>query len=98
MAFLATEAHLIAYQDSGEAYLPALFMAHPLGMSRDVWVAVCDQLHGHYRCIRWDFPGHGSSGAAAATNKTKAAGNAKGKQFVKQPKNVAKKTAKYRSK
>jgi hypothetical protein len=33
-----------------------------------------------------------------ATNKTKAAGNAKGKQFVKQPKNVAKKTAKYRSK
>ena len=34
----------------------------------------------------------------AATNKTKAAGNAKGKQFVKQPKNVAKKTAKYRSK
>ena len=34
----------------------------------------------------------------AATNKTKAVGNAKGKQFVKQPKNVAKKTAKYRSK
>ena len=34
----------------------------------------------------------------AATNKAKAAGNAKGKQFVKQPKNVAKKTAKYRSK
>jgi len=34
----------------------------------------------------------------AATTKTKAAGNAKGKQFVKQPKNVAKKTAKYRSK
>ena len=34
----------------------------------------------------------------AATNKTKAAGNAKGKQFVKQPKNVAKKTAKYRGK
>jgi hypothetical protein len=34
----------------------------------------------------------------AATNKAKAAGNAKGKQFVKQPKNVAKKTAKYRGK
>ena len=34
----------------------------------------------------------------AATNKTKAAGKSKGKQFVKQPKNVAKKTAKYRSK
>ena len=31
-----------------------------------------------------------------ATNKAKAAGNAKGKQFVKQPKSIAKKTAGYR--
>jgi hypothetical protein len=31
-----------------------------------------------------------------ATNKAKAAGNAKGKQFVKQPKSIAKKAAKYR--
>lgn len=65
MAFLTTTEHLIAYQDSGETYLPALLMAHPLGMSRDVWDNVCHQLHGHYRCIRWDLPGHGSSGAAS---------------------------------
>ena len=32
----------------------------------------------------------------AATNKAKAAGNAKGKQFVKQPKAIAKKTTGYR--
>ncbi len=32
----------------------------------------------------------------AATNKAKAAGNARGKQFVKQPKGIAKKAAKYR--
>jgi len=32
----------------------------------------------------------------AATNKAKAAGNKKGKQFVKQPKSIAKKTARYR--
>ena len=32
----------------------------------------------------------------AATNKAKATGNAKGKQFVKQPKSIAKKTAGYR--
>lgn len=32
----------------------------------------------------------------AATNKAKAQGNKKGKQFVKQPKAVAKKTARYR--
>ena len=31
-----------------------------------------------------------------ATNKAKAKGNAKGKQFVKQPKAIAKKAAKYR--
>ncbi|MGP9544485.1 alpha/beta fold hydrolase [Psychrobacter sp. AOP7-B1-25] len=66
MAFLTTDTHLVAYQDSGETYLPALFMAHPLGMSRNVWDKVCDELHGHYRCIRWDLPGHGSSGAACA--------------------------------
>ena len=39
-----------------------------------------------------------SSAEKAATNKAKAAGNAKGKQFVKQPKSIAKKTAKYRGK
>jgi hypothetical protein len=37
-----------------------------------------------------------SASEKAATNKTKAAGNAKGKQFVKQPKAIAKKTAKHR--
>jgi hypothetical protein len=34
----------------------------------------------------------------AATNKAKAAGDKKGKQYVDQPKKIAKKTAKYRSK
>ena len=32
----------------------------------------------------------------AATNKAKAEGNSKGKQFVPQPKTIAKKTAKHR--
>lgn len=32
----------------------------------------------------------------AATNKAKAKGNSKGKQFVRQPKKIAKKTAGYR--
>ena len=34
-----------------------------------------------------------SASEKAATNRAKAKGNKKGKQFVKQPKNVAKKTA-----
>ena len=37
-----------------------------------------------------------SSGEKAATNRAKAKGNKSGKQFVKQPKNIAKKTASAR--
>lgn len=37
-----------------------------------------------------------SSGEKAATNKAKAAGNSKGKQFVKQPKTIAAKAARHR--
>jgi len=37
-----------------------------------------------------------SAAEKAATNKAKAAGNKKGKQFVKQPRSIAKKTARYR--
>jgi len=37
-----------------------------------------------------------SSGEKAATNKAKASGNSKGKQFVKQPKGIAKKASKFR--
>lgn len=37
-----------------------------------------------------------SSGEKAATNKAKAKGNSKGKQFVKQPKSIAKKASRYR--
>jgi hypothetical protein len=37
-----------------------------------------------------------SSAEKAATNAAKAAGNRAGKQFVAQPKNIAKKVSKYR--
>ena len=37
-----------------------------------------------------------TSGEKAATNRTKAAGNKAGKQFVAQPKTIAKKVAKFR--
>lgn len=37
-----------------------------------------------------------SASEKAATNKAKADGNKQGKQFVKQPANIAKKTSKYR--
>ena len=37
-----------------------------------------------------------SASEKSATNKAKAEGNSKGKQFVKQPKNIAKKVSKFR--
>lgn len=37
-----------------------------------------------------------SSGEKAATNKAKAEGNKKGKQFVSQPKSIKQKTSKFR--
>lgn len=37
-----------------------------------------------------------SASEKAATNKAKAKGNSKGKQFVKQPKAIAKKVSKFR--
>lgn len=37
-----------------------------------------------------------TSGEKAATNRAKAKGNKEGKQFVKQPKKIAAKAAKYR--
>lgn len=37
-----------------------------------------------------------SSGEKSATNKAKAAGNRKGKQFVSQPKNIKQKTKNFR--
>jgi hypothetical protein len=37
-----------------------------------------------------------SAAEKSATNKAKAEGNSKGKQFVKQPKSIAKKVSKFR--
>lgn len=37
-----------------------------------------------------------SASEKAATNKAKSEGNSKGKQFVKQPKSIAKKVSKFR--
>ncbi len=37
-----------------------------------------------------------SPGEKAATNRAKSKGNKQGKQFVKQPSNIAKKTARFR--
>lgn len=61
MAFVECNGRTIGYDDSGEADLPAMLFAHPLGMSRQVWTEVTTRLRGRWRCIAWDLPGHGNS-------------------------------------
>ncbi|WP_280563690.1 alpha/beta fold hydrolase [Chromohalobacter sp. 48-RD10] len=61
MAFLTVVDRTIAYHDSGETALPAVLLAHPLGMNQDVWEGVVAALRGRFRCVTWDLPGHGAS-------------------------------------
>jgi 3-oxoadipate enol-lactonase/4-carboxymuconolactone decarboxylase len=61
MAFVECNGRVLCYRDSGEAGLPAVLFAHPLGMSQAVWSDVIEALRGRYRCISWDLPGHGAS-------------------------------------
>ena len=65
MAFVECNGRTIGYDDSGEADLPAMLFAHPLGMSRQVWTEVTTRLRGRWRCIAWDLPGHGNSAPVA---------------------------------
>lgn len=67
MAFVECNGRVLGYDDSGESHLPVMLFAHPLGMSRDVWLEVTDRLKGRWRCIAWDLPGHGASAAVDHT-------------------------------
>ncbi len=66
MAFLTINDRVLAYSERGAVDAPAVLLAHPLGMSRSVWEAVCDSLVGKFRLVAWDLPGHGASAPAPA--------------------------------
>lgn len=63
MSFLELNGRAIAYRLLGDASLPLVVLAHPLGMSQAVWDELLPELLPHYRVLSWDLPGHGSSAA-----------------------------------
>lgn len=63
MSFLEINGRAVGYRLLGDAALPLVVLAHPLGMSQAVWDDLLPALLPHYRVLSWDLPGHGSSAA-----------------------------------
>lgn len=53
-------------RDSGPRDAPVLVLLHGLGASLHTWEPWVEALQRRYRVVRFDFPGHGLSGAAPA--------------------------------
>lgn len=71
MPFIDIANRAVAYRDIGPKSVPAVLLAHPLGMTQAVWDDVVSALAGRFRLISWDLPGHDAS--AAVTGPTPAA-------------------------
>lgn len=86
------------YKDSGGGYVGAKSSDNSLAKWTDQKWRTSDNTpsEGKKRYLPDKAWSSLSSGEKAATNRAKAAGNARGKQFVAQPKTVAKKVAKFR--
>ncbi|WP_116475755.1 alpha/beta fold hydrolase [Zobellella maritima] len=63
MSFLEINGRVVGYRLLGDASLPLVVLAHPLGMSQAVWDELLPALLPRYRVLTWDLPGHGSSAA-----------------------------------
>lgn len=63
MSFLNINGRAVGYRLLGDAALPLVVLAHPLGMSQAVWDDLLPALLPRYRVLSWDLPGHGSSAA-----------------------------------
>ncbi|NHH99296.1 alpha/beta fold hydrolase [Oceanimonas sp. MB9] len=63
MSFLNIHGRTVGYRLLGDASLPLVVLAHPLGMSQAVWDDLLPALLPRYRVLSWDLPGHGSSAA-----------------------------------
>lgn len=50
----------IRYKDTGGSG-PVVLFTHGIGGSLETWDALLPSLSQNYRCITWDFPGHGLS-------------------------------------
>lgn len=63
MAFLKHKGRTVCYRLLGDSTKPLLVLAHPLGMTQDVWDDMLPALLGKFRVLTWDLPGHGASAA-----------------------------------
>lgn len=86
------------YKDAGGGYKGAKSSSNSLSKwSKQEWTTSSGKpSEGKRRYLPKKAWGSLSASEKAATNRAKAEGNKAGKQFVKQPKSVAKKVAKYR--
>jgi hypothetical protein len=86
------------YKDAGGGYKGAKSSSNSLSKwSKQEWTTSSGKpSEGKRRYLPKKAWGSLSASEKAATNRAKAEGNKVGKQFVKQPKSVAKKVAKYR--
>lgn len=51
----------LAHMSDGPADAPVLVLGNSLGTTTALWEPQLDALVNHFRVVRWDFPGHGSS-------------------------------------
>jgi 3-oxoadipate enol-lactonase len=51
----------LAHISDGPADAPVLVLGNSLGTTTALWEPQLDALAAHFRVLRWDFPGHGSS-------------------------------------
>jgi 3-oxoadipate enol-lactonase len=65
MGFVELPDTRIHYQLSGSASLPALVLAHSLGVSMAMWNPQVEALQEHFRFLRYDVRGHGASSVPA---------------------------------
>lgn len=86
------------YKDAGGGYKGAKSSSNSLSKwTKQEWTTSSGKpSEGKRRYLPKKAWGSLSASEKAATNRAKAEGNKAGKQFVKQPKSVAKKVAKYR--
>ncbi|ODC05390.1 3-oxoadipate enol-lactone hydrolase [Terasakiispira papahanaumokuakeensis] len=63
MSMITLNDRLVAYRLLGDSHKPLMIMAHPLGMTQNIWDDLLPDLLAEFRVLTWDLPGHGASGA-----------------------------------
>lgn len=60
-ATVLTPSGLVSYLDTGGVVKPTVVFVHGLGTGALLWRNLIDEVHGDYRCVAVDLPGHGGT-------------------------------------